>query len=262
MFHKKINMKSRKLLFTTLLAFGCIATYISLTSSASASQGVMGASATGCGSCHGNSASATTSITLTGIPASGYVSGTTYPVTLTISNATKTGAGFDLNFSGGSISNAPSQTMVMGTELHHTATKAMASGTVTWNFSWTAPVAASVTLNIAGNAVNGNNSDSGDEWNKVTINLLKATPTSVKDVENMPLSIYPNPSNGVINIQTGHNKINKFYAVSLSGSTTLLAATEINNGHYQINTTCLATGNYILLAKTDNTTMHAVFSVK
>jgi hypothetical protein len=109
-------MKSKKLLFSTLLSLGCMATYLTMTSS---NTGQMGVAATGCGSCHGSQNNATT-ITVTGIPATGYVAGTSYPVTLSVARmlaVTLTHAGFDLNFSGGTISNAPAQTMVMGTEV-------------------------------------------------------------------------------------------------------------------------------------------------
>jgi hypothetical protein len=253
-------MKSKKLLLSTLLAFGCIATYISLTSSASASQGVMGASANGCGSCHGNAANVATTISLTGIPATGYVAGTTYPVTLTITNATKVGAGFDLNFSGGSISNAPAQTMVMGTELHHTATKAMVSGVATWNFSWTAPAAAAVTLNIAGNAVNGNNSDSGDQWNKVTINLVQATPTAISDVNHTPVTLYPNPTSSQMTVKI--DQASSFTAISMTGSMIHLNATSTQAGEYSLNTAALANGNYILLINTGKELKHTTFSKK
>lgn len=250
-------MKSKKLLLSTLLAFGCITTYLTMTSS---SSGQMGVASSGCGSCHGNSASAATTITLTGLPATGYVAGTTYPVTLTITNATKVGAGFDLNFSGGTISNAPAQTMVMGTELHHTAMKAMVAGSASWNFSWTAPAAAAVTLDISGNAVNGNNSDSGDQWNKVTINLVQATPTAISDVNHTPVTLYPNPTSSQMTVKI--DQASSFTAISMTGSMIHLNATSTQAGEYSLNTAALANGNYILLINTGKELKHTTFSKK
>lgn len=255
-------MKSKKLLFSTLLAFGCITTYISLTSSASASQGVMGASANGCGSCHGNAANVATTIALTGIPATGYVAGTTYPVTLTITNATKVGAGFDLNFSGGSISGAPANTMIMGTELHHTSPFNLTAGTVNINFNWTAPAAGGVvTLNVSANAVNNNNATSGDQWNKVNLTFVQATPTAVKDLNQAEVSVYPNPANEFVTVKT-EATVHSFKAVSMTGSIINLNSIQDANNQYRINTQTLSSGNYILLMNDGNKNLHTIFTKK
>jgi len=194
-------MKSKKLLLSTVVGLLGIATYIIFSSSSNASQGVMGSanSGAGCGSCHG-SASANTTVTLEGIPATGYVSGTVYPVTLKITNSTKTKAGFDLVFSSGSISGNPTGTMLMmGTELHHTQKFSAVSGVTSINFNWTAPTAAAVTLKMAGNAVNDNGSNNGDEWAIATVVFNKAIPASVANTIGTKLNVYPNPtSNNII----------------------------------------------------------------
>jgi hypothetical protein len=248
-------MKSKKLLFSTLLSLGCMATYLTMTSS---NSGQMGVAATGCGSCHGSQNNATT-ITVTGIPATGYVAGTSYPVTLTVANAavTLTHGGFDLNFSGGTISNAPAQTMVMGTELHHTSKKAMTGGSVSWSFNWTAPNSSAVTLNVSANAVNNNNGDSGDQWNKVTLNYTLATPTSVSNVAEVPVTVYPNPAAESIKV-TALNATS-FRAISLTGSAINLDVMNTGNNEYTLNTKNLASGMYILLIHTEAGMKHTKF---
>lgn len=248
-------MKSKKLLFSTLLSLGCMVTYLTMTSS---NSGQMGVAATGCGGCHGSQNNATT-ITVTGIPNTGYVAGTSYPITLTVANAgaTLTHGGFDLNFSGGTISNAPAQTMVMGTELHHTAKKAMTGGSVSWSFNWTAPNSSTVTLNVSGNAVNNNNNDSGDQWNKVTLNYNLATPTSVNNVVETPISVYPNPATETIKVTASNAK--SFRAISLTGSALNLDVMNSGNNEYTLNTKNLASGMYILLIHTEAGMKHTKF---
>ena len=253
-------MKSKKLLLSTVVGLLGIATYIIFSSSSNASQGVMGSanSGTGCGSCHG-SASANTTVTLEGIPATGYVSGTVYPVTLKITNSTKTKAGFDLVFSSGSISGNPTGTMLMGTELHHTQKFSAVSGVTSINFYWTAPTAAAVTLKMAGNAVNDNGSNNGDEWAIETKVFNKAIPASVANTIGTKLNVYPNPTSNNIIISTTE-KINTVYAVDMLGKYTALQYNANGAEAYSINTSNLTSGNYLLLVKGEKENFHAVFA--
>ena len=258
-------MKSKKLLLSSLLGFACLGIYLTMTSS---SSGQMGVAATGCGTnnCHG-AQNAATGISFTGVPATGFVPGTNYPVTLTltVANASLTEAGFDLKFSAGAISNPPANTMIMqaNTELHHTAPKAMASNTVSWSFNWTAPAAGtpSVTLDISGNAVNNNNNPSGDQWNKTTITLNAAAPTAVADVQPLTATLYPNPAINQLNVQFGSNEqATGFRALTLSGALFNLPVQEIGACHYQLDLGALPTGNYVLLANSGKRMLHKVFS--
>lgn len=174
-------MKSRKLRFSSLLAIGSMVAYLTLTSS---SGGQMGVSTTGCGgsSCHGGSANSATAIALTGIPAGGYTPGTAYNVTLSVTNMSLGKAGFDLSVSGGTLSNAPTGTMLMGSELHHTTPANAVSGVSTWSFTWTAPASGNVNFNISANAVNGNTQQTGDVWNMVTLPFSPATTAAAPTV--------------------------------------------------------------------------------
>ncbi len=260
-------MKSRKLLLSTLLGFGCLATYLVFTSS---SGGMMGVASTGCGGngCHGTQ-NAATGISITGIPATGYVAGTTYPVTLTVTvaSAALTAAGFDLTVSGGTLGNAPANTMLMGgTELHHTAPKAMVASTVSWNFNWTAPAAGtpSVNINISANAVNQNNNSSGDQWNKTTITVNAATPTSVQNISaDAAPAIYPNPATDRMTVRfAGDRSAKHFRAVSLTGSLIQLNAQALNAAEYEVSVSALSAGHYILLAEVDGQTVHTTFLKK
>jgi hypothetical protein len=254
-------MKSKKLLITSLFLMGGLGAFISLTSTSNASSGVMGASTAGC-SCHGTASSATT-IEITGIPASGFVAGTPYSMTLAVKNSTKAGAGFDLTCTSGTISGAPANTMLMmGTELHHTAVKDAVSGITTWSFTWT-PAASgnSVTFNVAGNAVNKNNGDSGDQWAVASLTFNKAIPSSLKDIDFTGFSIYPNPTSSNLYFVSENDMNNvSFKAVSLYGGVSALQASKEANNKYLISSASLANGNYILLAESNGKTYSQTFS--
>jgi hypothetical protein len=256
-------MKSKKILLSSILILGGLASFISLTSTSDASSGVMGASTSGC-SCHGT-ANAATTIEITGIPATGFNAGTAYPITLNVKNATKTGAGFDLTCTSGTISSAPPNTMLMmGTELHHTATKDATAGVTSWSFTWTAPASGNnVTFNVAGNAVNKNNGDSGDQWALASITFNKAIAASVTDFESSGFTLYPNPTRNNLYFVAENNVSNiVFKAISLQGSISTLQTSKEANNTYLLSLASLPSGMYILHAEINGKTYTKVFSKK
>ena len=142
------------------------------------SSGISGQSTAGC-NCHGPNTPSTL-LTLAGIPAAGWVPGQAYNLTATVTNNARSGAGFNLSVSDGSISNAGAgATLVNATEIRHNARKAMASGSASWTFTWTAPAGGtSVDFNFAGNAVNSDGSSNGDSPNQTTLTYNVAATTS------------------------------------------------------------------------------------
>lgn len=251
-------MKSKKLLFSSLLMLGGIATYITMSSN---SGGKMGVSTTGCGGggCHG-AASTNTTITLLSTPlmTNGYTPGTVYTMTLGITNMAKSKSGFDLSVTGGTLGGNQSGTMLMGTELHHTSPMTAVSGISGTQFTWTAPTTASADFRIAVNAVNGDNGTSGDEWAMKTVTFNKAIPAGINDIEKTSVTIYPNPASDYITIKTT-SEIKTVKAVSLTGSLINLTASKVSNDEYRIETKTLATGAYMLLMNDGSKTIHSKF---
>ncbi|MBP6624767.1 MAG: T9SS type A sorting domain-containing protein [Chitinophagaceae bacterium] len=248
-------MKSKKLLFTTLLALGSITTYLTLSSSSTASQGVMGASTIGCGSCHGSSASSATSINISGIPGTGWVAGTAYNLTLSINNMSKSKAGFDLSVSAGTISNAPSGTMLMGgTELHHTTPGQAISGTTTWAFTWTAPASGtSVNFNVAGNAVDNSGDESGDVWNKVILPFSVATSSaapSITAVSSAAVTSSGATISGMVNANGATANVNVEYG------TTVSYGSSVVTGPPSVSGTTATSVSATLSGLASNTTYH------
>ncbi|HNB82178.1 MAG TPA: T9SS type A sorting domain-containing protein [Chitinophagaceae bacterium] len=168
-------MKTRKLPFVLSIMAG-LAVYLIFSSN---SGGISGQSSAGCGGSTCHSSSSSTTLALTGIPVTGYVPGTTYTLTFSVSNSSKAAAGFDLTCSGGTLSGAPSGTMIMsGNEIHHTSPKNALSGITSWSFSWTAPTAPTpVVFNFAGNAVDNLGSSANDAWAVSSTTATAATTT-------------------------------------------------------------------------------------
>lgn len=238
----------KKLATMSFLAFAGILAIVSLTSSKTAQTGVMGQASQnlGCGSCHGNNASASTVINVSGIPAAGYTPGTTYPVTLTITNGSKQGAGFDLFFTSGTISGNPAGTMLMmaGKELHHIQRFPMNSGVFTINFNWTAPAAGGlVSLTVAGNAVNADNGNSGDEWNKTQF-TYSAAPNAVSDLSAESVMVYPNPASEQLSIDTKNQApVSHVVITNLAGQRFNMPVNE-NQGKLVVDVNTLSSGFY------------------
>ncbi len=129
-----------------------------------------------CNQCHSPSSALNGDVTITGLPAT-IMPNVVYPLQITMDATTGSPSkgGFQLVVVDGNNANAGNLTAgnaQSGTEtsggrqyLEHRGAKAFASGSVTWDFTWTAPSSASgntIKFYYIGNFTNGNNSDSGD----------------------------------------------------------------------------------------------------
>lgn len=132
------------------------------------STGVTGKATSGCGGAGCHTPSIATTILFSGIN-SPYTYGQTYTCTLQVTNAAKVKAGFDLKVNIGTITAISGQGTTVngaGNEVTHNAPKAMVGGTSTWTFQWKAPASGNTDLvvNVAGNAVDGNNQSTNDAF--------------------------------------------------------------------------------------------------
>lgn len=143
------------------------------------SAGKTGSSVSGCAGCH-TGGSGTTTLALT--PSKTTVApGETITVTLAVTNSSMSHAGLNVSGSSGTMT-AGTNTVKSGTEITHSSKTAMTSGTVTFNFSWTAPSAeGAITLYAAGNAVNGNGAKSGDLATTTTTSITVDEPCDDAD---------------------------------------------------------------------------------
>lgn len=197
---------------------------------------------TTCGNCHGN-ANAATTVALTGLPAT-FVTGQTYPLTLTITNATNTKAGFNVAASGGTfIAGAGSKINGMANQITHTSPASAVNNVTTFSFSWKAPNnLVQVTFNAAGNAVNDDGSDSpADQWNLDTHTLNGSYPAATTDVTNDILKCYPNPATEQVRIEGIQADKIVVYSIlgkqinvpyTIQGNQSILECNQLANGTY------------------------------
>lgn len=146
-------------------------------------NGRTGSSTSGCGTCHGGSNTATT-VRIDGPTSVVVGSMNTYQLIITNANATQTAAGLDVSASGGTLGTsamAPLTRVSRGEVTHRSPIAPNARGMWSIPFTWTAPMAAgTVRLAGAGNAVNGNGRNSGDQWNTATLSVM-VTSTMMAD---------------------------------------------------------------------------------
>ena len=141
----------------------------------SAPSGIGSSANEGC-LCHGESNS-NTIVEVRGLPEY-FESNTSYDFSIEVSsptvlpNANGERGGFRMLVSGGSIDFNESEGMIQQLDDGWTHTDA-GNKVRMWNFSFTSPEsnASVVDFTIYGNAVNGNQASSGDEWNSLEIRL-------------------------------------------------------------------------------------------
>jgi hypothetical protein len=121
-------------------------------------------SASGCGGCHGSNATVDVIVAIAGPDT--VIKGQTSQYTLTITRASKTGAGMDIATRRGTLSPVSSNIHLSNGELTHNNNIPMTNGSVSVTFGYTAPATPGFdTIWATGNATNSNGNTSGDDWN-------------------------------------------------------------------------------------------------
>ncbi len=133
------------------------------------SSGRTGSSTSGC-SCHGSSSSM--SVSLSGLPSSGYEAVTTYTLSWDGGPHIPGTGGFNLDVNSGSWSNLGNNVKLVNGELTHDGTSSRS-----WSADWTSPSAGSGTavFTLAVLYGNGNGQNSGDSWDTGSWNLPEST---------------------------------------------------------------------------------------
>jgi Secretion system C-terminal sorting domain len=250
-------MKLKNKIITSIALLSTLA--IIQTTTTSNSGGAGGNTVNGCGavgSCHGVQSNLT-SLSLTGIPSNGYVTGQTYTLTATVTNTNKVAAGFDIATNIGTFT-ATTGTAISGTDITHTAPKAMVSGVATWDITWTAPTnsATAVTFIFAGNAINSNTTTSGDAWAKLPFTFASAQTFVLPTIANISttnittISAKANADMNANNITTN---------ATLEYGTTTAYGTVVNATPNSINGNSNTNVSYTFTSLTPNTLYHYRF---
>ncbi|MFT4524770.1 MAG: hypothetical protein ACI84C_001956 [Flavobacteriales bacterium] len=163
--------------------------------------------------CHANSPATPTGNEIVGlisnVPVSGYVPGTTYDFTATMSDPSISKFGFEVspqNIDGdvlGTLIAGP-QTGLVGLNgyVTHTFSFTTGPGTRTWDFSWTAPESGTgdVTFYGAFNFANNNNQTGGDVIVLLDSTVSEDIATYINDRPINAFNIYPNPIGNVFSV--------------------------------------------------------------
>jgi hypothetical protein len=132
------------------------------------------------------------------------------------------------------------------------------------SFSWTAPAAGTGDVKFFAmlNAVNNNNSASGDQpGTPITLTLPEVSSTSVASVPAIQLSLYPNPAVDILHLELNTSTTTCVVSVfNLTGSLITSLNVVVNNGRASINTAGLLPGYYALKVQAGSQQIATVFA--
>jgi hypothetical protein len=161
-----------------------------------------GGVATGCGGCHGSSATPSVIVSVNG-PAR-VSPGTAVTETLSVSGGPASGAGCDIATTRGTLAVISTTLKLSSGELVQNASTAMPGGRALFVFRYTAPASAGTdTIFAIGLSDNNGNGANGDNWNwapKKVITVSNATGVGTDPGDELPTQFaleqnYPNPFN-------------------------------------------------------------------
>ncbi len=210
--------------------------------------------ANNCTACHRSANSYNTTVSLShNIPASGYVPGTTYQLTLTAtSNSNKLGfqmtAESNNNQRQGSFSSSDSYTQTIGNNqyIEHTSQGTTQSS---WNFNWTAPSqnVGTITFYVAVNATNGNGQLTGDTPVMASFSVSANTAIGTSVIPGIKL--YPNPVENLLFIDyISGRSLDMIRIFDITGKMIY----RIENPARRIDFSGLDAGKYIIEIKADS----------
>ena len=214
-----------------------------------------------CAGCHGGSAvTQTTGVISSDIPVSGFIGGTTYNFTVTMSGA----AAYSFEMTPQTAtSNVGLGTWIAGVGTA-VSTKYIKSPkktgvSATWTFQWIAPATATtVTFYGAFNYANDNGTASGDVIKTSSVTYL-ANSTGIDEdaISSTLISVFPNPASSVLHIASP-SVFERGFIYSINGSLVkTITETELINKTIDIAE--LSNGNYYITLSSGNKTSTSKF---
>ncbi len=254
-----------------LLSFAAVSAAIILTSGiayTSHSPGAKtGSPADGanCTACHAGTTQTATGWITTNIPSSGYVPGTKYTITLTGKHTGVVKFGFELTAENAqnakigtfSITNSTETqlTNMMHAVTHTSGGLTPTSGSKTWLFDWTAPVAGSgdVTFYASLNAADGNGSSSGDVIYNTNATFIENPNIGIENVsQSNSFSIFPNPASDVLNLKLNNAESYELSVLDLTGKQMLTEIIRSQTEVYRLDISELPQGVYFIHLKSEH----------
>tara|TARA_B100000497_G_scaffold25000_1_gene29409 strand:- start:24439 stop:25317 length:879 start_codon:yes stop_codon:yes gene_type:complete len=203
------------------------------------------------GGCHNSSsAPASQDMISTNVPSNGYAPGSSYDITINISDEGTSVWGFEMmaedknGLSVGAFSNnSQVNSLNSGLRATHKFASSSSSNAQTWIANWTAPASGtgSVTFYVSAMAANGNGNNRGDRVFIDTISITENTSANIAELENFQINLYPNPATQKIVIAGYENTSSNIKVINSMGETVM-------SGSFKnaLNISELASGTYYL----------------
>jgi len=202
-----------------------------------------------CTICHSaNGVSYTPTITVSGIPASGYIPGQTYQIAISVTNANNAKNGFQAcvedasHQKQGSFANMDANTQAIENNTYVTHTS---SGTVSpnWQFTWTAPANAQgdLTIYYAINLANGNGNSDYDYIESGSADIPVNDAYAIREFSETEVSLYPNPTPDYLTLKSAKYQFEQIFITDITGKT--YPVKIVDN---RIDVRFLPAGNYFL----------------
>ena len=256
-----IMKKSIYILSTALIIMVSMISMISSTTHAGGSPGgYTGSSADGktCTTCHSGTAIPVNSWITTNIPASGYVPGATYTITITGTHSGVARFGFEMtaensqNNKVGSftITNTTKTKLVSSTQVTHTGNGLTPTNdSNTWSVDWTAPAGSTgdVTFYAALNAANGNMGTSGDVIYTTSTVVTEGSSIGVENISaNQDIKLFPSTVDNTFNLKWNTVKIQQLAIYNISGKLVKKMSLENSQNSKSVDVSQLAKGSYFV----------------
>jgi hypothetical protein len=203
------------------------------------------------GGCHNSSsAPASQDMISTNVPSNGYAPGSSYDITINISDEGTSVWGFEMMAEdknglpvGAFSNNSQVNSLNSGLRATHKFASSSSSHAQTWIANWTAPASGtgSVTFYVSAMAANGNGNNRGDRVFIDTISITENTSANIAELENFQINLYPNPATQKIVITGYENTSSNIKVINSMGETVM-------SGLFKnaLNISELASGTYYL----------------
>ena len=224
------------------------------------------ADASNCTGCHSGTATTSAGLITSNVPVTGYIPGTTYNITATVSVTGINKFGFEVSpqstagvKKGTLVVTSPTETQLIGSGKYitHKSTGTAGVGSRTWTFDWTAPAAGSGNLKLYGAfvAANGNGTNSGDQVILSSLAVNENLSAGIAEAIDIAANwiVYPNPAKDKISLETidSDNTINTVEIIDITGKQLKIIENETLSQNKTIDISDLQSGVYVLIINTD-----------
>jgi hypothetical protein len=212
-----------------------------------------------CTQCHAGTAVPVTSWITTDIPASGYIPGNTYTITVTGTHSGVARFGFELtaedsqnNKTGTFVLTNTSETKFVNSNhaVSHTGNGITPTNdSKSWSVDWTAPAGStgSVTFYAALNAANGNMGTSGDVIYTTSTTVTEGSSVGVESISaNKNIKLFPSTVENTLNLQWNKVAVQQLAIYNVSGQLVKEAFIGSSQNNIKLDVSNLAKGNYFV----------------